>query len=243
MKFLILAVLLISILVAGFAYQWHPVRQSLTTNITANPESWFGYESFEAYIWGSINVRVTYSGGHNILVGIVDIATGNYTSGDVEAITPSFIRLQNDCSANSSIMDVCGIVLSKNSGTLSVLFDVCPPASSIGDWKLRAVASLADDNFNPIAASASQITFMVPVGGIGANSFMSCPGNYRVYQNGQWMELYQPRPPQSEDYRLLQIALGSSLNQYVPLLLITLAAGASSLVMVAVALHRKNRNK
>jgi hypothetical protein len=97
-----------------------------------------------------VDVHVVYTGAHNLIVGIVDSSTGGYVNGGLEEIQPSFVSLHGDCGVG--VRAVCGIVMTQHSGELRVLFYVKAPM--IADaWKLEAIATIVDDNFNPIYSS------------------------------------------------------------------------------------------
>jgi len=95
-----------------------------------------------------IELSVSYSGGRNLIIGIIDVSTEDYVKGVGSALLPT----RNCKDPSTACMRV---VTSTDSGTITVSFEVVAPMLA-GDWKLKAIASIADDNYNSIQSSKSE---------------------------------------------------------------------------------------
>lgn len=111
---------------------------------------------------------VVYSGGHNLVVSLLDVTTGDHASFHISWSTSFTYYSPRGCrnpmvmKNNMVIQEVCDIRTTADSGTIYVTSNVIAPLIA-GDWKLKAIASLADDDFNPIPSSASEFPFTVNV--------------------------------------------------------------------------------
>ena len=150
---LVLAVILIVTLLGAYAYQLRP-----TTRISALIAS----VSRDEYFPGFVNVTIVYSGGHNLVVGIIDLSTGSYVS-----TLLLWSSVDSKCSSRTDA-DYHGYwvaVCSADSGTVSAQFEVSVPPLRYFSvhktqwWRLKAIVSIADENFNPIRSSTSELAF------------------------------------------------------------------------------------
>jgi streptogramin lyase len=154
---LVLAVIFIATLLGAYAYQQY--RSQPTTKITALTTKIGSPGGFP----GFVNVTVVYSGGHNLIVGILDPSTGDYAPASLWWWSSP----DSNCSSRTDTMyyGYREAICSADSGTVSVQFEIRVPSLAYfsghksQEWNLKAIASLADQDFNPIKLSASEYVF------------------------------------------------------------------------------------